>query len=448
MFTNRRTLSKAAGIFAAAVMTIVTTSLAAQEDITAASPAGSTGDSLRCLQNTSLYLSYFEKKDFSTALNCWRQVFNECPASSEDLYVKGEVMYTDLYRSTGDTSYLDTLVLVVSQRTFYFDNIPSNYVHLAEVLFELGGENSFYTEQCYNLLNEVADSFEDQTDHNFPVLLMRIAARAYSMKIIDIDEVALAYSRATGIVENKLSDLPGDQQYIMAAGSIDSIFRESGAMKCGIIEKIFAEKVDKDIKNTALVSKVFSMLGEKGCYSSDLYYRIAASMFANDRSVENTVRLAELNVIRKNTDKATWYFSEAYKIDTNRIVRSDVLIKVATWELESGKREEARDHCEQAYRLNNKNGRALFIIADAYAGSEIGDKFDNHSAYWVAVDYLRSAESIDPSLKEKADEKIKAYSRLFPTREECFYRRITEQGIIFNVGGWINEVTRVRFRQE
>ena len=448
MITIKRTLSKAAGIFAAAVMTILTTGLAAQEDIVTASPAGGSEDSLRCLQNTSLYLSYFEKKDFRTALNSWRQVFNECPASSEDIYAKGESIYTDLYRSTGDTSYLDTLVLIVSQRTFYFDNIPSNYIHLAQVLFELGGDNSFYTEQCYNLLNEVADSFPDQTDHNFPVLLMRIAARAYSLEIIDIDEVALAYSRTTGIVENRIKEYPGDQRYTRAAENIDSIFRESGAMKCGIIEKIFSEKVDKDIKNTALVSKVFSMLGEKGCYTSDLYYRIAASMFANDRSVENAVRLAELNVVRKNTDKATWYFSEAYKTDTNRVVRSDVLTKVGTWELESGKREEARDHCEQAYRLNNKNGMALFIIAEAYAGSEIGDKFDNHSAYWVAVDYLRSAESIDPSLKEKADEKIKVWSKLFPTREECFYRRITEQGIIFNVGGWINEVTRVRFRQE
>jgi tetratricopeptide (TPR) repeat protein len=448
MIINRRTWPDAARIIAAAVVTALTISLSAQEDISAPSPSGNGEDSTGCKQNTSIYLSYYQKKDFSTALIYWRQVFNECPASSEDIYINGETMYTELYRSTGDTSYIDTLVLTVSQRTFYFDNIPSNYIHLAQVLYELAGDNAFYTEQSYILLNEVADSYPDHADPNLPVLLMSVAARAYSLKIIDIDELALAYSKASDMVENKLRANPGDRRYIKATESIDSIFRESGAMICGIIEKIFSEKVDRDFKNTALVNKVFSMLSEKGCYNSDLYYRIAASMFANDRSVENAVRLAELNIVRKNTDKVTWYFSEAYKLDTNRIVRSGVLTRVAAWELESGKRQEARDHGEEAYKMDNRNGKALFIIAEAYAGSEIGDKFDNHSVYWVAADYFRSAEVIDPSLKKEADEKIKACSKLFPTKEECYYKRITEEGITFMVGGWINEVTRVRFRQE
>ena len=94
------------------------------------------------------------------------------------------------------------------------------------------------------------------------------------------------------------------------------------------------------------------------------------------------------------------------------------------------------------------NGKALFIIAEACAGSDIGDNFDDHSAYWVAVDYLKSAASTDPSLKETADIKIKTYSKLFPTREECYYKRITEEGITYRVGGWIEEITRVRFRKE
>lgn len=439
---------KTNGIIAAAFLATVTLNLPAQNDAAPVTPYGSAEDSIKCEQNTALYLSNFEKKDFSNALIYWRQVFAGCPASSEDIYVKGEAMYKNLYSSTGDTAYIDTLVLIVSQRTFYFDNIPSNYIHLAQVLFELAADNAFYTEQCYILLNEVAESFPDYTDNNFSVLLMRIAARAYSLKIIDIDEVALAYSKATGIIENRLKDYPGDQRYINAAASIDSIFRESGAMICGIIEKIFSEKVDNEINNTILVNKVFAMLTEKGCTGSDLYYRIAARYFALDRSVENAVRLAELNIARKNDDKAIWYFSEAYKIDTNRVVRSDVLTRVAAADLAAGRRQEARERGEEAYRLNNRNGKALFIIAEACAGSDIGDKFDNHSAYWVAVDYLKSAAAIDPSLKETAAEKIKTYSKLFPTREECYYKRITEEGITYRVGGWIEEITTVRFRRE
>ena len=197
-----------------------------------------------------------------------------------------------------------------------------------------------------------------------------------------------------------------------------------------------------------LINKVFNLLTEKNCTRSDFYYRIAVRIYANNRSAENAVRLAELNIARKNTDKAVGYFTEAFKADTSKAVQSEVLTRVAAWELAEGKRQEARDRGEHAWELNKKNGKALMIIAEAYAGSKIGDAFDNHSVYWVAVDYLMFAKAVDPSLKETADAKIKAWSRLFPTREECYYRNITDQGIAYSVGSWISEVTKVRFRKE
>jgi hypothetical protein len=117
-------------------------------------------------------------------------------------------------------------------------------------------------------------------------------------------------------------------------------------------------------------------------------------------------------------------------------------------ELGQGKRQEARDRAEHAWELDKTNARALMILADCYAGAELGNSFDNHTAYWVAVDYLEAAIMVDPSLKQEAASKIRAWSQLFPTREECFYRKILDEGTVFNVGGWISEVTRVRFRRE
>jgi tetratricopeptide (TPR) repeat protein len=448
MIDNNITHTKAAGIIAAAIMTLLTLSLSAQEEIAAGSPAGSGEDSLRCAENTSLYLSYYQKKDFNTAVSYWRQVFNECPSPAEDLYIDGETMFKELYRSTGDAAYIDSLIMTVSEQVYYFDNKPSHYLRLSQYLSEVAGDNPPYVECCYILIKEVADSFPDEVDYDSSVMLADAANRAFLLGIIDTTELVAAYTEAIGIADKHLADHPDDSHYVNATEEIYALLRFGGAMKCKSIEMLFSDKVDKNITDSVLVGRVFAMLAEKGCTGTDLYYRLAARQFALRQSVENAVRLAELNIERKNTDKATWYFSEAYKLDTNRIVRSDVLAKVAAWELESGKREEARDHGEQAYRLNNKNGKALLIIAEAYAGSDIGDRFDNHSAYWVAVDYLRSAKSIDPSLAKTADEKMKIYSKLFPTREECFYKRITEEGIVFRVGGWINEVTRVRFRQE
>jgi tetratricopeptide (TPR) repeat protein len=285
-------------------------------------------------------------------------------------------------------------------------------------------------------------------DDSSSVLLMAAAARSYSLNIIDTTEVLAAYTKAAGTVEARLEIQPRDTRYVAAANKINSVFRSSGAMTCSSIEEIYSRKVDQNIKDTVLINKVFNLLTEKNCTNSDFFYRIAVKLYANNRSAENAVRLAELNIARKNTDKAVGYFTEAFKADTSKIVQSDVLTRVAETELASGKRQEARDRGEHAWQLNNKNGKALLVIAEAYAGSKIGEAFDNHSVYWVAVDYLNYAKAVDPSLKEKADAKIKAWSKLFPTREECYYRGITDEGITYSVGSWISEVTKVRFRKE
>jgi len=411
---------RASGIITAAFLTILTLSLSAQKEIETGTPE----------------------------LNNWRQVLAEHPDSSESLYISGESMYKELYRSTGETAYIDSMLMILSQRTIYFNNKPSNDLRKSQVLFEFGGNDTTYAEQCYNLIKEVADSFPDYMDDSSSVLLMAAAARSYSLNIIDTTEVLAAYTKAAGTVEARLEIQPRDTRYVAAANKINSVFRSSGAMTCSSIEEIYSRKVDQNIKDTVLINKVFNLLTEKNCTNSDFFYRIAVKLYANNRSAENAVRLAELNIARKNTDKAVGYFTEAFKADTSKIVQSDVLTRVAETELASGKRQEARDRGEHAWQLNNKNGKALLVIAEAYAGSKIGEAFDNHSVYWVAVDYLNYAKAVDPSLKEKADAKIKAWSKLFPTREECYYRGITDEGITYSVGSWISEVTKVRFRKE
>ena len=105
-----------------------------------------------------------------------------------------------------------------------------------------------YTEECYNLIKEVADSFPDYMDHTYSVLLMAAAARSYSLNIIDTTEVLAAYLKAAGTVETQLEIHPGDSRYIAAGNKIDSIFRSGGAMTCSSIEEIYSRKVDQDLQ--------------------------------------------------------------------------------------------------------------------------------------------------------------------------------------------------------
>src|SRR5665647_3423345 len=99
---------RACGIITAAFLTTLTISLSAQKGIETGTPT---------LEN-------------------WRQVLAEHPDSTEDLYIKGEAIYKELYRTTGERVYIDSVLMILSQRTLYFNNKPSIDLHKSLVLFE------------------------------------------------------------------------------------------------------------------------------------------------------------------------------------------------------------------------------------------------------------------------------------------------------------------------
>lgn len=410
--------------------------------------SGEGDDSLKCSDDFSAYRSALQGGDFAGALVRWRLVLSGCPSFSEEIYTDGESVYRELFRHTGGQEYIDSIMMILTQRTFYFGNKPSNDLHKAEILFDLKGDDPEYLGLCYNILAEAAGSYPDQMECSHFVRMATVAASLYAMGVIDGEELGNAFVMAIGTVDWRI------ENHIAGCGNaedlknMETFYRTSGVMTCEGLETLYGEKLDRNFRDTVFVNKIYAMIHEAGCTGSDLYYNVAVKMYANDRSAKNAVRLAELNGAAGNNDKAISYFTEAYNRDTNSVVRSGVLLKVARMELGQGKRQEARDRAEHAWELNKKNAEALMLLAECYAGAELGNTFDNHTAYWVAADYLDAAVKADPSLRKEAESKIKGYMQNFPTREECFYRKILDEGVVFTVGGWVSEVTRVRFRKE
>ncbi|MBE0678189.1 MAG: hypothetical protein IH592_05445, partial [Bacteroidales bacterium] len=262
-----------------------------------------------CDSLTSLYKNHYINKDYGRALDDWRQVQAECPSSSEELYKEGELMYSELFRSTGEMAYIDTILMVLSQRTFYFNDKPSNDLHKADLLSDLAGDDPSYLGLCYNILAEAAEIFPDQMECRHFVLMATTAASLYAMEIIDAEELEHAFVKAIGTLETRLGSNLCDASHEEDLKNLEIYFTTCGAMTCSSIERLYSRKVDSNFRDTEFIDKVFTMLTETGCTGSDLYYNVAVKMFANDRSAENAVRLAELNVDRNNIERAISYFT-------------------------------------------------------------------------------------------------------------------------------------------
>jgi tetratricopeptide (TPR) repeat protein len=435
-------------IFTAVLMITLTNGLQARELSGADYASGSLQDTTACLYKISLYRTCSASGDLNGSLYHWRQVLAECPALSEELYVDGEALYLDYYGRTEDLAYIDTVLMLLTQRSYYFEGRASNELHKAELLLDLAGDDPLYLGLCYNIVAEAADIFPDEMGCSHFVLLATVAASLWTMDMIGDEELADAFVKSISTLDYRIGSNLCNSGYAGDLDNLETFFRTCGVMRCSDVENLYAQKVNSNPRDIVLINKVFALLDDTGCTGEDFYYSMALKLFANDRSAANAVRLAELNADKNNLERAVAYFTEAYNCDTTGAVRSEVILRVAEMELVRGNRQAARDRAEHAWQLNSRNAGALMLLAECYAGAELGNTFDNHTAYWVAVDYLEAAIKVDPSLRKEAEAKIKAYSQLFPTREECFYRRILDEGTVFNVGSWISEVTRVRFRRE
>ena len=430
------------------LLSVFSFTLQAQMGIETGTPFGKGEDSTRCLRNTSLYSTYYDNKDYNMAVQFWRLVFNECPASSKNTYIKGETMYKEFFRKTKDNAYLDTVLMILDQRTRYFNEEPANNLRKAFALYEFGGNDVEYTSKCYDLIKGVMETSPESFDHTYSSLYMAVIAKSYALRLIEAPEIITAYSQSMKVVDNQLSRQPGDTRYLEARKNIDAIFRSTGAATCENLEHLFTADVDNNPGDTAMLRKVLTLLTETGCKDSELYYKASTNLYRADPSASSAAQLAEMNLVRKKYNEAEKYYTEAIELETDNKVKSVLLTKLATLELMSDSRQAARDFARAAYSLDPTNGNALFIIAEAYAGSRIGETFENQTVYWVVVDYLIRARNTDPTLKEQIDERISIYSRLFPTKEEAFFRSLVEEGASYQVGGWINESTTIRFRKE
>lgn len=439
---------KASTILTGALLTALTLTAHAQKGVETGTPFGRGDDSLRCLRNTSLYSTYYDNKDYNMAVQFWRPVFNECPGSSKNTYIKGETMFKDFYRKSGNKAYIDTLMMILDQRTRYFNEATANNLRKSIALYELGGNDPAYAKQSFDLIKEVVKTSPQSLDHTYSTLYMAVAAKCFSLKVIEAPEVISAYTEAMTAINPQILNRPDDARYLNARKNIDAVFKSSGAADCENLERIFTQGVDANPKDTALLRKVSTLLSETGCNESELYFKVTTYLYDFERSAASATQLAEMNMARKKYSEAEKYFSEAIELEADPIKKSSLLTKLATLELTSDNKPMARDFAKTAYSLDNTNGNALFIIAESYAGARIGESFDNQTVYWVVVDYLIRARNTDPALKEQADERIAIYSRLFPTKEESFFRSLVDEGAPFQVGGWVNESTTVRFRKE
>ena len=108
-------------------LSLGTTAVFAQKGVEDGSRFGHGEDSLRCLQNISIYSEYVKTDNFTDAYKPWMAVFTEAPLAQVSTYTNGAKILRALIASSKDAAqqkkYLDELMAVHDQRIKYLDGL-------------------------------------------------------------------------------------------------------------------------------------------------------------------------------------------------------------------------------------------------------------------------------------------------------------------------------------
>jgi len=79
-------------------------------------------DENACKENLSMFREYYKQKNYADALKPWRWAYNNCPASSGNIYKNGPKIFKERIKEDkiNKDAYIDTLMMIFDQRIQYF----------------------------------------------------------------------------------------------------------------------------------------------------------------------------------------------------------------------------------------------------------------------------------------------------------------------------------------
>lgn len=409
-------------------------------------------DSVKTIENASIYTEFVKQKNYTDALPAWWYVFNNAPKFQMSIYARGEEIMLGMFRKTKNYAYIDTLMMVYDQRMKYFGDDPKRGE--GYILGRKGGNLAIFGKKDEQTQKEaygyLVKSFELQGMNSDPKtvqIMFLTAGELLKNATIERDEYINLYMKVSDFIANELNSGRSPEKTAEMKANVDALFFNSGVADCETLDKMLTAKFNANQDDLDNLKSISSLLRRNECVDLPLYAAVAEKLYALDPAADAAYSLAIMFLRRQDYDKAENYLQEAIKKSEDNGAKADYYVRLAQLKLAKKQYAAVKSNALEALKINPNNGQALLLIGKAYAfysPSYGADAFDHASVFWAAVDKFARAKQVDPGVAEEADKLISTYSPHFPNKEEAFFRSVTE-GSAVKIGDWINETTKARF---
>jgi len=437
---------------------LLTGSAFAQKGVEDGSKYGHGEDSLRCLENLSLYNEYYKQKNYTEAFPYWEIAFNECPLATMNIYSHGERIVEKLYRKEKDAAkkaeLYALLMKVYDQRVKYFGThrkYPTAYINgkKAITMLRYNRNNPEIIREAQPLLAEGFKTLGVKTQPPAILTYMVNSTAMYKMNELTGEELVNVYTSATTTLEKQKANSKKPEMIQEVMTNVEKIFAQSGAANCETLAEIFGPQLADHTTDLDWLKRVNRLLAKSDCGEAELFYKSSEYLHKIEPSSSSAFGLARMYMKTQDMSKAVSYFNEAISLEEDNVSKAKYHNFLGLIFLSQKKYSQARSEAKKAIALRPDWGAPYILIGKAYAStaSSFGStEFEHKTVYWVAVDQFKRAKSVDAEAAAEANQNIILYSQHFPNNEEVFFQGL-KIGDAYKVGGWINAQTTVRVKK-
>jgi len=406
---------------------------------------------MNCANNLSTMSEFMKIDLLDHAFPSWQVVFNECPASSKNIYLYGIKIYRRRVAKQKDPAQkaivLDSLMLIYDRRIEHFGQ--EALVVGRKGLDLLRYDNS-QVQRAYEYLKGSADLGKGKTEDAVMLALLQTSNVLFKQDEMDGKDLIDNYLFSSEILNARIKAGKNVGRAETCLQNIEAIFANSGAADCETLVEIFTPKFEETPEDPEFLKKITSLLANQDCEDTELFARSSENLYKTEPSSQAAYNLAKLFYKKEDYEKSVEYYKEAINGDADAEQKAKYhyelgLILFSKYDDLTNARSNARKAIE------NKPGWGdpYILIGNLYASSSDNcgeNDFEKITVFWAAVDKFKQAKSADPEASSEANELIAKYSAYFPNVEDAFFYGF-ENGQAYTVGCWINEKTTVRTRQ-
>lgn len=412
------------------------------------------------MNNLSMYGEFYKQKDYKSAMAPWQVLYHRYPKSTLNVYIHGANMFESYIESAANKAekqqYLDSLMRLYDRRIRFFDQkgyvlgrkgtawLKYNLPPAEDVTDE---ELSVIYQKGYDNLLASAKEQGNETEIPVLVLLMQTSKSLLSLGKLPKEDVVRNYDMVATVLGTIEKSKPETEGLGDARNAVEMIFGTSGAADCESLIRIYTPQFEEKSGDLDFLKTMLRRLARAGCDDSPLFFNASEKMYHLEPSAEAAFNMARMFVKQNDAEKAKTYYKQAMEQETDQSLLKDYNYEYALFiYAKENNFQEARNYARKALAIDPNHCKALMLIGDIYAASArsfSSDDFERSTVFWVAVDYFTKAKAGEDCFAE-ASKKANTYRGYFPNKETAFFQSIKE-GDTYRVGGWINEVTRVRF---